>query len=79
MLTRLCLCFVLGFPTAISSLAADEPPPTLRPDPAAQPAIEKSFKINLLRDTHDPTESSPVSLSRIFYFSANKWRPRALG
>ena len=54
MLTRLRLCFVLLFVTAVSH-AAEEPPPTLRSDPAIQPAIESSFKINLLRDTHDPT------------------------
>jgi len=55
MFARLCLCFVLALVAANSSNPADEPPPTLRSDPALKSVIENSFKINLFRDTHDPT------------------------
>jgi hypothetical protein len=53
MLTRLCLFFFLVITAA--SNAADEPPPTLRPNAGMKSAIEQSFRIHLLRDTHDPT------------------------
>lgn len=53
---RLRPCFALLFIAAAATCtAADEPPPTLKPDPAAQAAIESAFRIQALRDTRDPT------------------------